>query len=83
MVKKIINSFKTLDKTATKIMKTGIKYCFFISIISSFILLFYNFFNTSPIVFYIGLSIFKLSLTFTVEFIICAFSIDFIKRELT
>lgn len=83
MFKKISNSFKTLDKSALKIMRSGIKYCFFISIFASFILLIYNFINTSPIIFYIGLAILKLSITFIVEFIICAFSMDLIKKQLT
>ena len=83
MFNKISNSFKSLDKVAVKIMKTGIKYCFIISIFASFILLFYNCFKTSPLVFYIGLAILKLSITFIVEFIICAFSIDLIKKQLT
>ena len=83
MFQKIVNSFKMLDKKADRIMKIGIKFCFFISIIASFILLFYNCFKTSPFVYYIGLSIFKLSIIFIVEFIICAFSIDLIKKQLT
>ena len=83
MFQKVVNSFKNIDKDIIKIMKNGIKYCFFISIIASFILLFYNYFKLSPIIYYIGLAIFKLSLTFIVEFIICAFSIDLIKKQLT
>ena len=82
MIKKIINMFKDLEKTTLSIMKNGIKFCFLISIISSFLLLTYTFIYTEPNIYYIGLSLFKLSLFFIIDFIICGFVVDNIKKQI-
>jgi len=81
MIKKIKEAFFSLDKLTLKIMKSGFKFCLIISIISSLILLIYQCYNTLPILYYIGLGIFKLSLVFYIEFIICGFAVDFISQH--
>ena len=81
MIKKYINSFKNLEKLTCTIMKKGFKFCFFISLISCIILFTYISFSLDPFIYYIGLSIFKLSLYFMVEFIICGFVVDNIKKQ--
>ena len=81
MIKKIINNYKNIDKIAIKILKKGLMFCFALCIASVLILLTYEVFNKSPNTYYIGIGIFKLSLTFAVEFIICALSVDLIKKE--
>lgn len=82
MIKKIISYFKKLDKLTYKIMKYGLISCFILSTFSSLLLLTYNFANTTPDVFHIGLSLFKLSCTFSVEFIICGLIMDSIKKQI-
>ena len=82
MFKKIINIYKGFEKITYKILKNGLMFCLFLSLISIFILLTYMFVFTSPFLYYIGLNLFKISLIFSIEFIICSFVIDGIKKEL-
>ena len=82
MINNIINSFKNLDKIVKTIMKIGLKFCSILGMISLIILVTYNLSFTIPIVFTIGLILFKLSLIFGVEFIICGFAVDRIKKQI-
>ena len=82
MFKKVFNSFKNLDKLTKLIMSYGIKFCFMICIVSLAILLTYNFSYTLPILFTIGFILFKLSLIFGIEFVICGFVVDGIKKQM-
>ena len=80
MFKKLIISFKNLDKVTYKIMKTGLKISFYLCIIASLILLIYN--STYSLnTYYIGLALLKLSFYFIIEFIICGFVVDNIKKQ--
>lgn len=81
-MKNIINSFKTLDKLTYKIMRYGLKVCFIICIVSTIILLTYQTIFLSPTLYYIGLSLFRLSLIFSIEFIICGLVVDSIKKQI-
>ena len=83
MINIILRVLKNLDKLAYKIMKNGIKFCMFLCSISIFLLLFYDIQFQSPLIFNIGLIIFKLSLIFGVEFIICGIVADKIKTDFT
>lgn len=82
MIKNILNSFKNLEDITYKIMKKGISYCLVLSMISCLILLAYIFLFLSPTVYYMGFSLFRLSLYFTVEFIVCGFVVDNIKKQI-
>lgn len=82
MINIIINSFKNLDKLVKKIMKIGLSFCSILTLISLIILITYNLSFTIPIVFTIGFILFKLSLIFGVEFIICGLSVDGIKKQI-
>lgn len=82
MKKKILDVFKNLDKLTYKIMKNGLKFCFILCLISLFLLLFYDFKLQSPILFEIGLSLFKLSTIFGIEFVVCGIVADNIKKQL-
>ncbi len=82
MIKKIIENFKNFDKITYKIMSNGLKFCFIICLISVFTLLTYDLTFQSPLVYYIGISLFRLSLIFGMEFIICGFIIEGIKKQL-
>ena len=82
MLKKVINSFKNLDKLTKLIMSQGLKFCFMICLVSLAILLTYNFTFTIPILFTVGFILFKLSLIFGIEFVICGFVVDGIKKQI-
>ena len=82
MLNILINSFKNLDELTYKIMKNGFKFCFIICLISTTILFLYNLILSSPIWYYIGLSLLKLSLSFAIYFIICGLVVDSIKKEI-
>ena len=82
MFKSVLDKFKNLEKLTFKIMKNGFKFCFVLSIIACIILMYYMACFQSPSIFYIGFALFKLSLIFAVEFIVCGFS-DLIKKQIT
>lgn len=82
MINNIINNFKNLDNLAKKIMKNGLNFCYILAIIALVILITYNLSFTIPILFSVGFIMFKLSLIFGVEFIICGFAVDKIKKQI-
>lgn len=79
--KKYTDIFKSLEKKTCMIMKNGIKFCFLLCIFSCIVLLTYTFVSTNPITYYIGLALFKLSISFIIDFIICGFVVDGIKKQ--
>ena len=82
MIKNILTGFKDLDNITYKIMKKGIHYCFIITLISCIILFTYDILSLSPIVFHIGFALLKLSIYFIIEFIVCGFAVDSIKKQM-
>lgn len=82
MVKNLINSFKNFDKITHKILKYGLEFCFALCIISVAFLLTYNLIFAIPSLYYIGMSLFKLSIVFGIEFIICSLVVDGIKKQM-
>ncbi len=82
MFQKIFDYFKNLDKLTYKIMNYGLKFCFAICILSVFILFTYVCDFSSPFIYYIGIHLFKISLIFSIEFIVCGFVVDGIKRQI-
>ena len=82
MLKKVEETFKNLDKITSKIMKKGLKFCFGICLIASIILITYNMLKLSPFTYYIGISLLRLSIIFSTEFIICGLVVDGIKKQL-
>lgn len=82
MIQKILENFKNLDKVTYKIMNYGLKFCFTICILSVFILFSYVCDFSSPFIYYIGIHLFKLSLIFSIEFIICGLVVDSIKKQM-
>ena len=78
-IKKI---FKNLDKTALHILKNGLFFCFAICIVSILLLLVYQFFIDNLLIFEIGFTLFKCSLIFAIEFIVCAIAADTIKKQI-
>lgn len=82
MIKNFINTYKSLDSKTLKILRNGFIFSFIICLLSVFILLTYIFFFTIPTIYYIGLLMFQLSLSFAIEFIICAIVVDSIKKNI-
>lgn len=82
MFKKLIENFKGFEKITYKIMRYGLQFCFALCLISVLILLTYDLTFHSPYIYYIGISLFRLSLIFGTEFIVCGFIADKIKKQL-
>ena len=81
-MKKIKCLFNNLDKTDLKIMKIGMKICFAILMISIMLLCIYLLFIHNLFLYKLGLSIFRLSTYFAIEFIICGIIADIVKKQL-
>ncbi len=82
MIKRVFQNFKNLDKLTYNIMRHGLKFCFAICLISTLILLTYCLAFASPFMYYIGINLFKISLIFAIEFVVCGFVVDGIKKQL-
>ena len=82
MFKKIINSFNNLDKLTKIIMSNGLIFSAFIGLVAIVLLVTYNFSFTFPILFTIDFVLFRLSLIFGIEFVICGFVVDGIKKQM-
>lgn len=82
MYKKLIESFNSFEKVTYKIMKYGLQFCFVLCVISALILLTYDLTSPYPYMYYLGISLFRLSLIFGTEFIICGFVADGIKKQM-
>lgn len=82
MFNKIVNYFKGLDKLTKLIMNNGLKFCLLMCVVSIIVLFTYNFSLTIPILFYIGFVLFRLSLIFGIEFVICGIVVDGIKKQI-
>lgn len=81
MLKKLLDCFKNLDKLTYKIMNYGLRFSLTVGIISAFILFTYLCAFSSPLIYYIGINLFRVSLIFGIEFIICGFVVDGIKKQ--
>lgn len=82
MIKIILDSFKNLEGITYKIMKKGIHFCFILCIFSVIVLFCYKHIISSPNIYYIGLALFKLSIYFMIDFIVCGFVVDNIKKQI-
>ena len=78
----LLLEFKKIEPSILLIMKSGLKFSFWVNIIANLILLTYDFVYTSPQIYYIGISLFRTSLFFMVGFIICGFAFSEIKKEI-
>ncbi len=81
MIKKLKNTFYNLDKKILKILKYGLIFCLFISIVSVAILLVYLFLLHNVIIYEIGIRVFEISLYFTFYFIASAITVDTIVKK--
>ena len=81
MLNKVINNFKNLNKKIKTIMKYGFTFSLIFCLFSVFILYTYHTLNNSPLIFTVGTILFKTSLMFFVDFIICGIAFDTIKKQ--
>ena len=79
-MQKIILELKNLDKDTYKIMKCGLLFSTFLSLISVAVLLFYIFLGIN-FLYYLGIVLIGTSFSFAVEFIICGIVVDFIRKK--
>ena len=77
---KFKNFFENIDELDLKIMKKGLKFCFIVLMLAITLLVFYLFFKNSLFLYNLGLSLFKVSTYFGIEFIICGVIVDSIKK---
>lgn len=82
MILKIINKFKNLDTKVLHIMKNGFKFSFIVCILSVCILIAYQTISPLPTVYDIGTTLFRTSLMFFGDFIICGVAFDTIKKQM-
>lgn len=82
MIKKLTDTIKNFDLKVKKIMTNGLYFSFAVGIIGSLFLLYYISFKSSNFIYYIGIKIITLSLSFGASFFASALAIDRIKKDL-
>lgn len=82
MFTNLLNYLKKVDADTYQIIKKGLKFSFVLCILSAILLFAYTGIFISPYVYYIGLSLFKLSCYLGLEFIVCGLVMDTIKKKL-
>lgn len=81
MIKVLKDKLSSMEEQVKKIMNGGFLFSFIVCMISMGLLIAYEL-NSNLDLYYMGLAIFRLSLFFAVEFFICAFAIDTIKKQI-
>ncbi|MCI8482561.1 MAG: hypothetical protein HFJ27_05920 [Clostridia bacterium] len=81
MIKLLKDKFNSMEEKIKKIMKHGFIFSFLVCMLGIGLLLAYDL-NANLDLYYIGLSVFRLSLFFSVEFLICGIAIDTIKKQI-
>lgn len=76
------DKIKNLDLKIVKLMKIGFIISFIMCLLASLLLFTYQFIISMPILFYIGISLFRTSLSFGVTFFICGLGFDTIVTDL-
>lgn len=76
------DKIKNLDLKIVKLMKIGFIISFIMCLLSSSLLFTYQFIISMPILFYIGISLFRTSLSFGVTFFICGLGFDTMKKQM-
>ena len=82
MKNKIKDILNNLDVKTKVIIKNGFKFCTLLCLFSLFLLITYIFWFSVPLVFYIGIMLFQMSLLFSVEFLVCGIVVDSLKKRL-
>ena len=81
MFDKFIDTIRNFDLKIKKILISGLYFSLFVSIIGALILTYYISFSHSTFIYYIGIEVIHLSISFAVSFFASAFAIDKIKKD--
>lgn len=82
MLKNLTDTINNFDLKVKKIMVSGLHFSLIVAIIGMFILLYYISCKSSNFIYYIGLKIISLSISFGASFFASALAIDRIKKDL-
>lgn len=82
MAQKVYDYYLKLNVKIKKLMKSGFMFSMFVLIISGLILCTYQLFYCAPVLYYVGLSLFKLSLIYFVTFLCFGFAFNKIVEEI-
>ena len=82
MIDQLINDIKNIEEPIFKVMIKGFKFSFMVCLISFLILVVYNTYPTSHIIHKSSLILFRTGVMFAVQFFICAFATDIIKKQM-
>ena len=80
-MKKILNEFKNMDKKILHITKLCLNFSFILLILSTALLFTYSIIDSTPTLFYVGISVFSSSLYFIVISLIFSLSFNKIRKE--
>lgn len=80
-MKELIDTIKNFDDKVKKIMIKGLYFSLFTSIVATVILLYYISICHSYFIYYIGIEIMRLAVTFAVSFFASAFVIDKVQKD--
>ena len=76
MLKTLVDKLQSMEDKVKKVLHNGFIFSFIVCLLISYEL------SANLELYYIGLSVFRLSLFFAVEFFICAIAIDTIKKQI-
>ncbi len=82
MFKDLIKNIKNFDLKIKKVMINGLYFSLLVSVIGALILLYYISYYPSNFIYYIGIELIHLSISFAVYFFAVAIAMDKIKRDL-
>lgn len=82
MAQKVYDYYLKLNVKVKNLMKSGFMFSMFVLIVSGLILCTYELFYGSPILYYVGLSLFKLSLIYFVTFLCFGFAFNKMIEEM-
>ncbi len=79
-MKLVFSKLKSINTSILKVLYIGLKVCFVLLLISTFILSLYHSIHNFNL-FYIGISLFRTSLFYIAFLFICSIGIDTIKKD--
>ena len=79
-MKLVFSKLKSINTSILKVLYIGLKVCFVLLLISTFILSLYHSIHNFNL-FYIGISLFRTSLFYIAFLFICSIGIDTIKKQ--
>lgn len=82
MIKALLETFHNFDKKVKKIMMNGLYFSLLVAMLGTLFLLYYITFHPSNFIYYIGIKIVWLSFSFVASFVVSAFAVDRIKKDL-